>query len=253
MRVEVILQHGWGFDSRIWSGWIPHLSAICDTTIIHAGERGYYGASAFDPEFIDSKSFKIVIAHSLGLHFLSPESLAQTNAFYLLSSFLSFHPEDQLSNKRSKRLLRAMREKLSITPYMVLRDFIRLCYATEHDARDTGKTIPMITIPTDEPLDKGRLMEDLDLLDHCDLLGGIDKINEKALLCLFHGTADRVVSPDKAIELGTILPRAKLMLVENGSHALPTTHGAVCIETLKDSLFSLLETFTSAQASMRCI
>jgi pimeloyl-[acyl-carrier protein] methyl ester esterase len=242
MRVEIILQHGWGFDSRVWNSWIPQLCALTRTVIVHTGERGYYGAPALAPTFVDSKSYKVVVAHSLGFHLLRPEVLAEANAIYLLAGFLSFHPEDQLSNKRSKRITRAMREKLCQNPNAVLRDFLKLCYASNKDLSNRENAVPLCTVASEEFVDKQRLLEDLDILDHNDLLSEAATIKEDATLCLFHGTADRVVSPDKSIEIATVLHNAKLVLLENATHALPTTHSALCVETLKNSLINKLET-----------
>lgn len=238
MRIELILQHGWGFDSRVWNGWLGQLNDLCETTIFHVGERGYYGAEPFYPAFIDKQSFKVIICHSIGMHLLNPELLQQADAICLVSSFLQFHPLDQLSHRRSKRVVRAMKEKLQTTPYIVLRDFLKLCYSTD----DGLPMLPLATIPAEEHLDRQRLLDDLELLDESNLLDAFSEVRDNAMFCLFHGTDDQVVSPDKSVELAGMLSQSQIFLVENGGHALPTTHTAYCVETLKESLLTKLET-----------
>lgn len=238
MRVELILQHGWGFDARVWNAWLRPLAGMHPSVLIHVGERGYYGAQSLTPHFIDSGALKVLVTHSLGLHLIPRHCLAQADILFMCGSFLSFHPDDQLSNRRSKRIVRNIRQKLAVTPYTVLSDFLKLCYTSDDDSR----LLPLATVQQEEHLDLDRLTCDLDILDRCDLFGEVTNIRSDARICVMHGTADHVVSPDKAIEIAELLRQTKLALIEQGSHALPLTHTAVCIETLREALIGKLET-----------
>src|SRR5581483_6899587 len=129
MRAEVILQHGWGFDGQSFLRWLPYLAG--DNVAVRVGERGYFGGTHVSPMFSTVEGYKVVIAHSLGLHLVSPEAINAADSVVLIGAFAHFHPEDTLGNKRSKRVIKSMREKLAVQPHSVLRDFVRNCYKPE--------------------------------------------------------------------------------------------------------------------------
>lgn len=237
MRVEYILQHGWGFDARVWNSWLGSLSYLSPATIFHLGERGYFGGLPFTPRFLDSSSLKVAVTHSLGLHFLTKEVLAKADALFILAGFLNFHPEDQLSHRRSKRVVKAMKEKLQTEPHTVLSDFFQSCYSNENQSFK----FPLAAVPEGEEINCQRLLADLDTLDTSDLLGAIDVVTDDAAVFLLHGTGDRIVNADKTLELAMVMPKAKVLLVENGSHALPTMQITLCLETIKEALSRELE------------
>ncbi len=248
MHVELILQHGWGFDSRIWNCWHQRLDSMVSgistrstaELTVHYGERGYYGSKPNTPKFQHRDSAKVIVAHSLGLHLLDEVLLSQADIVVLLSSFLTFHPEDQLSQKRSKRVVSHMRDKLSAAPYAVLDEFLKLCYS--HESGTSAIPLPLLTVPKGDRVSVDSLKYDLDLLDRSDRLSEIGRIKKTAFVYLIHGTSDRVVSPDKSIEISTIIPRAQLLLLEQASHALPTMNADTCVDTVRTALIKTMET-----------
>jgi pimeloyl-[acyl-carrier protein] methyl ester esterase len=150
---EIILQHGWGFDSTAWNGWVPALERKAKVIV---GERGYYGLPATTPKFSAAATEKIVVAHSLGLHLIETEVLAQADAVLLLGGFLHFHPTDEVGKKRSQRVISRMRIKLNLDEAAVVNEFWQNAYKPEFA---TNHLLPAPQIDTEA------LLRDLDLLD----------------------------------------------------------------------------------------
>jgi pimeloyl-[acyl-carrier protein] methyl ester esterase len=216
---EVILQHGWGFDGQIWSPWVPVLHRAGVTTQI--GERGYFGAKLESPRFTDKVQTRIVVAHSLGLHLLEPEVLANADALLVLAGFLKFHPTDPMEQRRSQRVIKTMLARFSEAPDMVLADFWINAYSPENSQ------LPLVT-RTDGNTE--RLAADLERLHVCNM--GIDVIGDKPILFV-SGDADRIVSPAVFRTFVESAPRCDDYTLKGAGHAIPVTRAAECISLLK--------------------
>jgi pimeloyl-[acyl-carrier protein] methyl ester esterase len=216
---EVILQHGWAFDGQIWDAWLPVLERAGAATQV--GERGYFGVEPRSPRFTEQAQIRIIVAHSLGLHLLDPEVLANADALLIISGFLKFHPDNPMEQRRSQRVIKTMLSKFSEAPDVVLSDFWKNAYAPEHSH------IPLVT-RTDG--DVQRLAEDLERLHVCNM--GIDVIGDKPILFV-SGDADRIVSRAVFENFVESAHSCDGYTLKGAGHAIPVTRAAECISLLK--------------------
>lgn len=229
MKIELIFQHGWGFDETCWTQWLQQLHEIPDfAASVQLGDRGYFGNRQELRGFLEDSSLKIVVAHSLGLHFLPEHILTSTDLLMVIAGFQSFHSGDPLAVRRSRRSVARMKQKLHASPATVLSDFWRNCYEPAADGSVLLTDTDMAT------LDSERLLEDLDLLDQSKLdlcrLSGIPSI------LLLTGSHDAVVPARASHALQQALPGSQLSVVSGAGHALPITHANLCILALRKAL-----------------
>lgn len=98
---QVIAMHGWSGDSTAWAPWERHFRQR--GWLWQSGERGYGSRRVCNPSWVDptsgettstrTPSRRVVIAHSLGPHLLSPAVLCQATDLVLLASFGRFVPK----------------------------------------------------------------------------------------------------------------------------------------------------------------
>lgn len=230
MRTEIILQHGWGFDGTVWDDWSRALSQMPDTTV-QIGERGYYGRPASEPAFTSNSEARILITHSLGLHLVPRETVKQAHALITISGFLHFHPPEQLAGKRSKRVIKAMVEKLQTAPDAVLSDFMNNCYS------DRPVQTPLFL---ESVQNKQQLDSDLRVLDTCTMEPEV--LQNIPSLLIMHGWVDAVVPYNNAINMHEILEGSKLISFRDAGHALPFSHADECVFAVKNFLVDALHT-----------
>ena len=232
--IEIILQHGWGFDGGAWNGWRSHLAATPEYELtVHCAERGYFGCHKFQPEFSSAAGRKVLIAHSSGLHFVPPAVLAQADLLVVVSSFAKFHGGDALEQRRSRRSLQIMLDKFAISPLSVLDDFYCKCY---HPLLTSQLLLRRATDL--ECLDLKGLQDDLQLLDSC-VFDPVTVAAAKQVLIL-HGEVDKIVNFERSVELQQLLPNSTLIMFEGVGHALPFTHVAPCWLSIRNALRSIL-------------
>jgi pimeloyl-[acyl-carrier protein] methyl ester esterase len=103
-QTEIIFVHGWGFDRACWDAWISLLDARLSQSFY---DRGYFGS----PNHLNQKetraSSRIVVAHSLGAHFLRNDMLAGADLLVLISCFAQFHAGN-LDTTASKMITQAI-------------------------------------------------------------------------------------------------------------------------------------------------
>jgi pimeloyl-[acyl-carrier protein] methyl ester esterase len=231
-KIELILQHGWGFDGGAWDGWRTHLIQSPEhEMVIHRAERGYFGIRKFSPQFSNTSGRKVLIAHSTGLHFLDKEVLASADVIVLISSYLKFHSGDHLEQRRSRRSLRLMMDKLEQNPSEVLDDFYGNCY---HPLLTRQVLLRRSTEM--ERLNVKQLYEDLELIDQSDL----DPSFARGEVLILHGESDKVVSPTQAYHLQREIAGSSMIMFEGVGHALPFTHVAPCWLSVRNALRSVL-------------
>lgn len=234
MRTEIILQHGWGFDGTIWQDWCHELEQLPDCEV-SIGERGYYGRPLACPEFSQKAEARILITHSLGLHLVPQETLKKANALIMLGGFLRFHPSEQLAGKRSKRVTKAMLEKLKDAPDTVLADFMNNCYS------DRPAQTPLLL---ESIQDKERLESDLRLLDTCDMESEL--LQPIPSIMIMHGWVDAIVPYSNAIIMHQLFPGSKLISFREAGHALPFSHANECVFAIKHFLTDVLHAIGEA-------
>lgn len=218
-KIDVILQHGWAFDSSCWRGWLPHLKENpgCEVRI-QTADRGYFGeAKEVEPFKNDADSCKIVVAHSLGLHLVPEEILKKTDLLVLAGAFSYFHNGDAMEQKRSRRTVNIMLEKLNIDALAVLDDFYSNCYKPL-------LTSQMLLMRKTDNINVDLLTEDLELLNtnHFDL----SKIRQIPNILILQGSEDCIVTPAQSQTLHQELKGSSIVLFEGAGHSLPLTHVA---------------------------
>jgi pimeloyl-[acyl-carrier protein] methyl ester esterase len=231
-KIELILQHGWGFDKSCWRGWMPHLRENQDCEInIQTPDRGYFGPSTQVNPFSEANSVKVVVAHSLGLHLVPVEILQSADLLVLAATFSHFHGGSRLEQKRSTKTVQLMHKRLFEAPMDVLNDFYSNCYhplLTSH----------MLLMRNVGSLDTELLAADLELLDSNKF--DTTKLQAVQKILLVHGSEDSVVPPSHSHELNEALPSSSLVLFEGAGHSLPLTHVAPVWISLRNTLRHLL-------------
>ena len=208
--VDVVAQHGWGFGAWCWDRWRDVLPA---GFALHCPDRGYFG-----PAVEVAVQPRIVLAHSLGLHLLSPQLWATAELIVVISGFRSFHSACDRQARRSRRTVEQMLARLEREPAALLADFYARC-GVPSDSRWTGA------------IDADGLRRDLQLLQESVL--ELAAIPAAAQVLILHGSRDRVVPVERAEELRELLPNSALAIVAEAGHALPLTHTHACWERVE--------------------
>ena len=208
--VDVVAQHGWGFGAWCWDRWRDVLPA---GFALHCPDRGYFG-----PAVEVAAQPRIVLAHSLGLHLLSPQLCAAAELIVVISGFRSFHSACARQARRSRRTVEQMLARLEREPAALLADFHTRC-GTPSDNRWSGT------------IDADGLRRDLQLLQESVL--ELAAIPATAQVLILHGSRDRVVPVERAEELRELLPNSALAIVAEAGHALPLTHARACWERVE--------------------
>lgn len=199
--VDVVAQHGWGFGAWCWDSW---RDALPPGFALHCPDRGYFG-----PAVAVAARPRIVLAHSLGLHLLPPQLCAGVELLVIISGFRSFHSPCARRARRSRRTVEQMLARLERDPAALLADFYARCDA-----------------PTDRcypgAIDAYSLRRDLQLLQESVL--ELAAIPAAAQVLILHGSRDRIVPVERALDLGELLPNSTVAIVAEAGHALPLTH-----------------------------
>lgn len=205
-RIEVLLQHGWGWDA---AGWAAFAAAAPPGMVTCSADRGYFGAPCH-PEVQP----QLVVAHSLGLHLLEPRWLVQTRLLVVLAGFAAFHPEGE-AGRRSQRVVGRMRQGLERDLPGLLAAFRAQCFAPE-----TGH------YPLEAAADAALLAADLERLDTQPLdLAGLWAVPR---VLIVHGEQDQIVPVERGRDLERRLPQSRLVPMAGAGHALPLTRAAAC-------------------------
>ena len=208
--VDVVAQHGWGFGAWCWDRWREVLPA---SFALHCPDQGYFG-----PAVAVAAQPRIVLAHSLGLHLLSPQLWATAELIVVISGFSSFHSSCDRQARRSRRTVEQMIARLEREPAALLADFYARCEVPS-DNRWSGA------------IDADGLRRDLQLLQESVL--ELSAMPTAAQVLILHGSRDRVVPVERAEELRELLPNSAFVIVAEAGHALPLTHVRACWERVE--------------------
>ncbi len=211
--VEMVLQHGWAWKAECWSPW---REVVTQTARLSLLDRGYFKR----PVQVDAARPQILVAHSLGLHLLPPHLFYRTELLVVMGGFLAFHAEAGSAARRSRQLVERMLQRLRHEPEALLGDFYTRCFSPA----PCGLEVPDV-------LDTGLLRRDLEML-HTDKLD-LQLMESIPRILFLHGDADRVVPPQRGMELHRRLPRSSLCILENAGHALPMTHAPECWQAIE--------------------
>ncbi|MYA22164.1 MAG: hypothetical protein F4Z30_04980 [Gemmatimonadetes bacterium] len=208
--VDVVAQHGWGFGAWCWDRWRDVLPA---GFVLHCPDRGYFG-----PAVEVEVQPRIILAHSLGLHLLSPQLCTAAELIAVISGFRSFHSSCARQARRSRRTVEQMLARLEREPAALLADFYTRCGVP------SDSCCPGI-------IDSDSLRRDLQLLQESVL--ELAAIPAAVQVLILHGSRDRVVPMERAEELRELLPNSALAIVAEAGHALPLTHACACWERIE--------------------
>ena len=105
---EIISQHGWAFDSSLWTEL--RKIYIDSSWIWQDSERGYFNRALVSPKWINNShnQKKVIIIHSLGIHLIDKNVLLNASHAIFINSFYNFIPK----NKDRKLIARAL-EKMN--------------------------------------------------------------------------------------------------------------------------------------------
>jgi pimeloyl-[acyl-carrier protein] methyl ester esterase len=210
--VAVIAMHGWAGDSRCWRPWIEATAHLGWSW--RCGERGYgeiQPQMPAWPENTSTNALRVIIGHSLGPHFLSPEAWSSADAVVLLASFGTFIP----SGRAGRRLSAAL-------------DAMEAKSGNEADAREMLETFLVNAAHPEPPhhlppspatgtLDLDRLRSDLEMLRQCQ---GLPKgFHREARVLIVEAGADRIVDPEARAMLREVLPDSEVTTFPQAGHA----------------------------------
>ena len=109
---QILAVHGWAGHAEQWTYWRRLMERR--KWPMQVMERGYGNNSPTRPSWTDKAGPRVVIAHSLGLHFLPAPLLQEATALVLLGCFTAFVPEGR--NGRSTQAgLKGMRAALGLS------------------------------------------------------------------------------------------------------------------------------------------
>ena len=215
-KINLYLQHGWGFDGGCWHDLLPYLA---EQKVFFA-DRGYFGLEKTEPIW-PSSGFSVTLTHSLGLHLIDAAQLAKTDLLVIISGFQSFHGEESIDGRFSRRHVARMLTDLRRNPLALLNKFYDDCLFP-------GKRIEGSFLNT------GRLQNDLLLLDRHSL--DVAKISHIPIILVLHGNKDRIVPMERGVCLAASLPHATFMEIDGAGHGLPFTHPDRCWQILSAAI-----------------
>lgn len=204
----------------MWNGWRQRLRSHADVTT-KVADRGYFRAIGNAEAFTSNAEYKLIVTHSLGLHFVPKALIAQSDALVILNAFLSFHPGDPLKSKRSQRVLRSMQQRFQSEPTEVLMDFWSNCYDPTHRR--------LQVLPAGN-LNEGVLSDDLQFLGSARI--DPEVVRSVPTVLVLNSACDRIVDADVTADLVNSLPSAINFNFSSAPHALPLTNVDECIYLL---------------------
>jgi hypothetical protein len=226
IKPKFTLHHGWGFGSSVWSGWVQDLEPEFEVNNL---DRGYFGVQEPSPRknisICDEVSgpvvnLRVTVAHSLGLHLLTKETLANTDMLVCIGAFSEFLPA---GDRLARRTLHRMQSRFSEAPADVLSDF----HYRSFDTPGLGLISPPL-MRDESNWDLEMLANDLGMLETAKL--DYSNIARIPHILLLHGMSDIIVPPSRAYELQRYLPQSRLILHNSANHALPFLHMDWCLQ-----------------------
>ncbi|HEY9646175.1 MAG TPA: hypothetical protein V6C88_07395 [Chroococcidiopsis sp.] len=221
---EAIAYHGWGYESSCWAEWAARLATLGIS--LAAADRGYFGPPSA-PAF-GNADYRIILAHSYGLHLCPLEQLQQADLLVIFSSFVEFHPSEPRARRRSQRVLEQMIQACQHDSQTVLQQFRLQC-------GETAEQVAQLPQVSDHEL----LNRDLQELHHSHI--NVNHLQRIPAVMIFHGAADRIVPIGQGRDLATQITaqiaahgaHADCNEIQDAEHCLPFSHIEVCWQRLK--------------------
>lgn len=232
---ECLAYHGWGFRANCWQAYESYGKSF---TLWKSFDRGYFSPS--NPPVCpnlssivfsaDSQTRKVIIVHSLGLHFCPWEILEQAQVLILFNSFLDFHPSEPSLRKKSQRKLDRMIQAFQQTPQTVWHTFLQQTFYPDPILDECGFQAcpPHLQLIANS----GRLLQDLERLNQLSTTANSLRSLLKCIpkILIFTSSQDTIVSnPIQAIDVSSPGNYVQEILDDRGGHALPFSHFKRCI------------------------
>ena len=114
---EILFYHGWAYDADFWKQKVdPKFN-------VSFFDRGYFAHPNEELSFSSLAMRKVIVAHSLGLHFVPEKLLHEADQILCFGCFSHFHPLDKFREKLSRRTLNLMCKQFEKDPQRVLETF----------------------------------------------------------------------------------------------------------------------------------
>jgi len=208
--IEWAFFHGWGFHAQAWEKFekcfLPSVQA-------QRFDRGYWGNFSEVKDFVSTETTKIVVTHSLGLHWVPERVMERANYLIIFGGFEAFPIQDP-------QILQKMKGSLSEDPVKLLKEFYKNCFSPQ-----------VVSWSITKPAHAEFLQDDLSFLERSKLY--VTKLSKIKKILIFHGTADRIVPFGEAEKLHQHLPQSLLFPIENAGHAVQITFAEKCAEEIK--------------------
>jgi pimeloyl-[acyl-carrier protein] methyl ester esterase len=225
--MDLVLLHGWAFDSTVWDDLVPRLSSGWR---VHAldlpGDRDAEPANgetlAFE-EAVDAVAASLpeastVAGWSLGGLFAQRLALrhpAKVARLVLVGTSPCFVQRDDWPDALELRVLRWFARDLEADPGATLERFVRLNAMNASGARDAIRRLTQHLRASALPT-PGTLRTGLAWLEQTDLRRGADDLLQPTLIV--HGARDAIAPAAAARWLASRLPDASLELWEDAAH-----------------------------------
>lgn len=241
---QLILLHGWGFNSTIWQLLLPELKKHFRVTIVDLPGYGY-SKKIKSPYHLEELAIEIqalihkqaiVVGWSLGgliatyIAYLFPKKITQLINIASTPCFISNDTWPGIK----KEALQALENDLHINHKKTFRRFILTHFenSSSSDHYQIMKEILSNNIP-----DYDTLKNSLRLLAQTDLRKIINKIQ-----CPQHyifGTHDTIVPHDTSKKIQSIAPRVTTMTIDQAGHIPFSSHPSICLNHLKINTYEV--------------
>ena len=227
---QILAVHGWAGHAEQWTSWRRLMEQR--QWPMQVVERGYGNSTPTLPSWSDEAGPRVVIAHSLGLHFLPSPLLQEATALVLLGCFTAFVPEGR-NGRATQAGLRGMREALGSEGErpMLERFFQRAIQPLSLSACPPSPLLKGLS-----SAGRQRLHDDLIVLETCRTLPR--GWPSQARVLVIQGEQDAVVHPSSHQQLLDHLG-SQVECVHRGpkwGHALITTEVLAVVERWVESL-----------------
>lgn len=233
LKNECLAYHGWGFGANCWQTY----QSYSQFTRWESFNRGYFSTDNHQiPSSIafsgDLETQKIVIVHSLGLHFCPWEILGQAQVLILFNSFLDFHPSEPSLRRTSQRKLDRMIHAFRQTPQTVWCSFLQQTFHPDPIPNEYTS----VNNHRNDALNPDPLLQDLTRLNQLSTTVNPLRSRLRSIpkIMIFTSLQDTIVAnPIQPIDVSSPGNSVKEILDDRGGHALPFSRFKRCIAQIE--------------------
>lgn len=247
----LVMLHGWGMHSGLWSPLLPRLIERYRMHLVDLPDHGHSDALVTPPPLSLSRvveAVELAIAETpaplmiLGWSLGGQVALewarlrpARIGALVLMSTTPSFIQRPDWPHAMAEATLRQFGDELTVAYRPTLKRFVTLQVQGSEHARDALASLRSQLFARGEPSPQA-LRDSLELLVSNDLRSGIGAISQPALVIA--GERDTLAPVAAARWLADALPQASLLVIPGAAHAPFLSH--------PDALVAALDAFADA-------